>query len=424
MSGVEQDWRKVYGHLFDEGEEDGLPVPGQVIKYFRELKIKPDGSHWTTQDLAEVLGLESKRTIEHMENENAFLDSISRRRALVVALGIPPFLLGLTPFKGVSLQMEEAIAALRADTSVTESSFEVLHTALLEYWGQLSVDTAQDKLTEVEQIIRELQKQAKASNNRQYLYMLCGYRQLAVNIAREVQDYPRVFRHVNKAIEIARSLQDKELLATTLQERATALYEQGNVIASVESFEEAIKYSEHIYPALRGYIFVNASVSLAHVAQTTQEKSRIKHLLSHAESSRGSSNSEYIENGIAKPQYFDPDMLSEWAYHNTKAHALLELTDADAALRELELARQATPLDAVASFAYNNVYQAKAYAAQGHIPMAATLASEALEIFLLSRSKLGKLRVSQIADDLGKSKYSSSIEIAQLRVKLIKPFKR
>ncbi len=49
-----QEWKTIYSHLFEEGD-DGLPIPGQVIKYFREV------FHLTTEELALILRVTKRR---------------------------------------------------------------------------------------------------------------------------------------------------------------------------------------------------------------------------------------------------------------------------------------------------------------------------------------------------------------------------
>src|SRR5690242_11049674 len=210
MSNLEQieGWKIVYGHLFDAGE-DGLPVPGQVVKHFRELRA------WTTEELAHVLHLESKRTVERMENENLYLDAITRRRALIVALGIPPFLLGLTRFAGIPPVQEDSIMTITASsqshTLLSVLPIEKLWVDLENYRHQHDRDNVQEKLGEIELMIgyqRKLIQSASGEERTSRLYLLCGYYLLVVDIARQERNYETAFLFANKAVNLAKRLQD------------------------------------------------------------------------------------------------------------------------------------------------------------------------------------------------------------------------
>ncbi|WP_052890374.1 hypothetical protein [Thermogemmatispora carboxidivorans] len=45
-------WWVELGYPSFEKGPDGWPRPGQVIRYYRRLKRRPDGRHWTQADLA------------------------------------------------------------------------------------------------------------------------------------------------------------------------------------------------------------------------------------------------------------------------------------------------------------------------------------------------------------------------------------
>src|SRR5262245_41462839 len=80
-------------------DQDGFPLPGVVIRHFRErMKYYDPGEKkektWTQVDLARRLKV-SEVTVRLMETQNQGLDSMKRRRLLASILNIPPVLLGL-----------------------------------------------------------------------------------------------------------------------------------------------------------------------------------------------------------------------------------------------------------------------------------------------------------------------------------------
>lgn len=73
---------------------DGFPLPGQVIRHYRQKKLKENGKAWTQRDLALKLG-KQELAIREMELRDTGLQDIARRRFLAELLAIPPELLGL-----------------------------------------------------------------------------------------------------------------------------------------------------------------------------------------------------------------------------------------------------------------------------------------------------------------------------------------
>ena len=56
MRAAQPSWREQEElPAFDIGP-DGFPRPGQVIRHFRQTRLKADGKPWTQRDLAQILG--------------------------------------------------------------------------------------------------------------------------------------------------------------------------------------------------------------------------------------------------------------------------------------------------------------------------------------------------------------------------------
>lgn len=93
MRAVSLSWVEQGFPAFDAGS-DGFPRPGQVIRHFRQVKLKADGKSWTQHDLAQALGKQDL-AVREMELRDTGLHDITRRRLLAELLAIPPTLLGL-----------------------------------------------------------------------------------------------------------------------------------------------------------------------------------------------------------------------------------------------------------------------------------------------------------------------------------------
>lgn len=86
-------WGSAEEYIYFAMGEDGYPVPGLVLKHWR------DSQRWTRQHVGQLVGL-SAVMIGVMEHQQSGWDSIARRRLFVTRLDIPPYLLGLDPVHG------------------------------------------------------------------------------------------------------------------------------------------------------------------------------------------------------------------------------------------------------------------------------------------------------------------------------------
>src|SRR5690349_5969911 len=86
-------WTEQGFPAFDPGP-DGFPRPGQIIRHFRQTRLKADGKPWTQRDLAQKLG-KQELAVREMELRDTGLNDITRRRFLADLFDIPPILLGL-----------------------------------------------------------------------------------------------------------------------------------------------------------------------------------------------------------------------------------------------------------------------------------------------------------------------------------------
>jgi tetratricopeptide (TPR) repeat protein len=93
MCAAQSVWREQGLPAFDVGP-DGFPRPGQVLRHFRQTRLKEDGKPWTQRDAAQVLGCQ-ELAVREMELRDTGLNDIVRRRFLTELFGIPPGLLGL-----------------------------------------------------------------------------------------------------------------------------------------------------------------------------------------------------------------------------------------------------------------------------------------------------------------------------------------
>src|SRR5437868_1600975 len=93
MCAAQTSWRGQGLPAFDVGP-DGFPRPGQVLRHFRQTRLKTDRKPWTQRDLAQILG-KQELAVREMELRDTGLNDIIRRRFLAELFAIPPRLFGL-----------------------------------------------------------------------------------------------------------------------------------------------------------------------------------------------------------------------------------------------------------------------------------------------------------------------------------------
>lgn len=186
--------------------EDGFPNPGKLIKQRRmQLGL-------SQEDLAELLGI-SRAMVSRMEKTNAGLDSVMTRRKLAKILGISPFALGVASMEDVEDKKQ-----VLYDTTILKHSLK-LHWEAYYNGGNVGGVQGVDVMTSK---IREISQQL-GHRDKQVLGILCEYCQLGIDISLEEQDYAAVHRYGKLALNIARSLGDSTLTASTLMRYGATL---------------------------------------------------------------------------------------------------------------------------------------------------------------------------------------------------------
>src|SRR5437660_1064670 len=164
------------------------------------------------EDLAELLGI-SRAMVSRMEKTNAGLDSVMTRRKLAKILGISPFALGVASMEDVEDKRQ-----VLYDTTILKNSLKLHREAYFSggnVGGVQGVDIMTSKIREISQEL--------GNRDKKILGILCEYCQLGLDISQEEQDYTSVKRYGKLALNIARSLGDNTLIASTLMRYGQAL---------------------------------------------------------------------------------------------------------------------------------------------------------------------------------------------------------
>lgn len=243
-----------------ESGADGYPVPGKVIRYYREKLVYTDRNgkrkHWTQADLARQLGL-TEIMVNFMENKNQGLDSIERRRALAALLKIPPVLLGLGTLDQIELTFKSVKPALQGTNAISPDTIQFYQDTLGTYKQQYHNGMSYAIISEVEVAAKYIEQATKKlmSDSKSILYVLWQYEILCANIyGNDMHDWNMAFRHIDNAKDVAVCLDDKDLLAASLCRSAMLRYRQGRLGLARIDIDAASMYSRGAFPQTRGII--------------------------------------------------------------------------------------------------------------------------------------------------------------------------
>ncbi|HEU5383412.1 MAG TPA: helix-turn-helix transcriptional regulator [Ktedonobacteraceae bacterium] len=245
---------------------DGYPLPGKVIKYYREHMTYTDRDgktrHWTQAELAERLGLKEVM-VNLMENRNQGLDSMERRRTLATILRIPPALLGL----GSLDQMVEILTGpdstvpkqgngkrSRPGKETIQQYQESLNIYSRLYGNGLSYTTVH----ELEKWITRIAQDATIINieyKNALLHVLWDYELLCASVyGSDLHQYDKAFEHIDNALEIATILEDRDLQAASFYMRSVYHLRQGRIGLAKVDIEGASLYAKGALLQTKGAI--------------------------------------------------------------------------------------------------------------------------------------------------------------------------
>jgi tetratricopeptide (TPR) repeat protein len=399
-------WWETYGPF--DADEDGYPNAGQVVRHYRLLK------QWSTAELGEALG-KTARWVQAMEHDNMVPEAISRRRALATILGIPPVLLGLASLDGFTRIAEslQGVSQTTKAAKVDTATIEQYNGFLQLYWELDYTSTAQESMEDIAHWTRHLRTLAAQANDHQrrsIMELLCRYHQLATWIARDRRDYAVAFAHANRAVELAKSTGNAELVAASLFRRGRTALEQGTVSVAVRDLEEALPHAQHARPQLKGLVLLAAGHAFAHLAESTSDSMRAFTLMDQA--------ARIVRRGALEDDE-SYVKLNTGRYHLDRAGALIAMHRPTDALDELDLAERGIGPDQTRRHAYINVLRANAYADLGEYSIAVSIAETALTVSRALRSRINIARLAEVHSQISKTKYGSSPQAARLGALLI-----
>ena len=273
--------------------DDGFPVPGLVIRYYRERMTYADNEghikHWTQADLAKRLHM-SELSVRYMETRNTGLDSIERRRILATLLHIPPILLGLAAFD----ELEVMLHGERSTSLISHGSTRknVSDDEIQLYKDALSVfRDAYDKRTlELPTIEAWITRIADSvafvpeCQQTELLAMLCEYHMIAARrYFHDIQNWSVATTHLTTTKQMANFIKRDDLRTLAYYYTGEMYLEQGNVSVARDELDIAVTLSKSTTPQIKGRALTYSALVHAMTAADLADNIYIQQCLQKAE---------------------------------------------------------------------------------------------------------------------------------------------
>jgi tetratricopeptide (TPR) repeat protein len=400
-------------------KKDGKPDYGAILEYFRIL------AGWSREQLAfyysEALGKEviTASWVYHMEKENRIPIDQKRRWILARLLNIPPILFGLQDFKNITALFDWEpvdIAEYRTQLAIYGKG-----------WHSTSIFQEVD---DIKRRIGNLYREAPySSEKKEMLTLLCSYLIALGDIAHSYMRFTTAISHFDKAIKIAEQEELYDILAFALRQRGSVQMEHGEITTGLEDreagqrhFEEAAltyqraqRFDSKIQPIFRGLVLSCAGEAYAYIARDSEEFDAALKILDQATTYIGQQKQEELLTIGA--------ILDEERYHMNKCTAYLshgsKKANALAARKELKLASSHS-INSLSRRAYTSTLLAKSYVLSRDYEKAVIQIEEALDVVLESRSTIHLMRLDILHQQLRKTPYGNSSDVAILSTKLLK----
>jgi tetratricopeptide (TPR) repeat protein len=304
-------------------------------------------------------------------------------------------------------------AAEKMRAKLDQTTLDQYNDFLRLYWELDYTSSARESLDDTRRWIRHLRAlipDATDGQHRQLVDLLCRYDQLATWIARDQREYGIAFGHANRAIKLAQSTGNVELLAAALFRRGRTYLEQGDIASAVADLDAALPYAQRARPQLRGLVLLAAGHAHAHVATSAGDVARAIDLLDQA-------GRIVRRGGLEEDESYVK--LNTGRYHLDRAGALVALHRPEDAHDELDLAERGIGPEQTRRHAYINVLRAQAYADMREFQVATAVAEDAVGASRALHSSINLARLVEIHHQLADSKYGNSPQIARLGALLI-----
>jgi hypothetical protein len=420
-------------HAFAMGE-DGYPHVGEVLRWYRKQMRKRDHNGelvpWRQEDLGDVcIPSLSVESVNKMEKHCIGLDSMTRRRALVSLLGIPPALLGLDAAKHESVTSHIPRATPLLSGRLTDDMLVMFEQRQEDLFTEYLKRHGQDKVGEMNRWIPYLQDHVLplAQGDHQYMWVRhieSEYHGLIGNIAIEQLNFAEAILRANTTVALAEEMEDTEYLIVALRDRARTYREQGALFYNMAQadtdralalLKQSAQEKHALAPPVTGVIALEAGVVQFFTAQLGHEREAAKALLRRAERLSLQALGEVDTHNV----HFDPGYyhlyaamaLTSWhnpATFNDHLNEATRLTDPSFQRHHLRVKTVRAQGEIL------NAKHSNAQARDKHYAEATRLATEAFDMARSLNSRLNRHRIQEIYNKLLESPYGEEPTVAHL----------
>ncbi len=393
---------------FDAGP-DGFPRPGQVIRRYRQTKLKADGRPWTQHDLAQVLGKQSL-AVREMELKDIGLNDISRRRFLSHLFDIPPLLLGLiAPSQRPSGKRPISPASFPRVLIVSEQvDLEEIRDRLTGFWMR-NADTPQNVLLMLDSTLKRLYEQyptARSSDRLKMVTALCELHIHSANLLRDRGKFGKFLEHLNMTKDLSTLVKEDELQADVLYRRGGGYLERGEFTLALHDYHAAEQKLIRVSPPLQAAILLETALCEARVASSRQQcLDALKKLDRAGQIIRR----EHTEEGREEWPYLKVDLDR---YHLDRAATLIIVGNPEEAQQELRLL--SSPQLIGRRSVYHLILQAQACFGLEEYPQTALLLEAALPLARAMRSQINFGRIKTLYKRLQQTSFRNNPEVGRL----------
>jgi len=387
---------------------------GEVIATYRKKLYRKQ------EDFATAAGV-TARAVQEWET-NSMTADMGRRILLAKMLKIPPALLGLDWHQVFYNNQEEytdplptLLESLEEDAFYAYEDILVMGHEYIHNGGPidtvLRVDRRLQKLTKIVKNVRPTDKEA-------WLALLCRYYQLSTRIRQQcLKDENIALLHAKKALEIAKELQDTELIAASLVHSAITHNQQGASEKAREEITSAITYAEKLGNApLKGNIYLEwANIHAQFAIEDQQLQKQCKTWQDKA------ATMLYKEAGKTEKMDETFFRFNISAVHHERARTSLTWcktkNDCRVVQEKLIMAIEVLPLKLPVWKGYYAMTEAKAYLAENDLESSAHAAKLALHVAQEMHSAMVEKEVSRFFWEL-KAKSANHPQVCNLGMRL------
>jgi len=235
--------------------KDGFPIAGEVARHFRREK------GYSAVYVASHLGDVSERWVLKMEHENRVPDSITRRRALCLLLGIPPMLLGLANANDFNAP-ETVIKTGSFDIDVYTNGLSVLWDS---FHSGVPISTILKQVNTTIPTLRSIE--SKDIN-----LTLSGYYRLASRLYREKGVYDLAEKNIEDSERYALAGKNDYLYASGLLSHGRTLVETGTIEKGIIYLRDAYSRSLDDTSGLHGTASIELAMALSRLPTTAKDR--------------------------------------------------------------------------------------------------------------------------------------------------------